>query len=47
MLMISVIADSINDKLFDMFDDTVLEFESEIPNVIEDYLEELKGLIKP
>lgn len=47
MLMISVIADSINDKLFDMFDDTVLEFESDVPNVIEDYLEELKGLIKP
>ena len=30
-----------------MFDDTVLEFESDIPNIIRDYLEELKGLIKP
>lgn len=44
--MLSVLADSINEKLFDMFGDIVIIFEGDSPEVIEDYIEELKGIIK-
>ena len=43
--MPSLLADSINEKLFDIFSDTVVEFEGDTPVIIEDYLEELKGKI--
>ena len=43
--MLSVAADSINEKLFDMFGDTVIIFEDDVPVVIEDYADELKGMI--
>jgi len=43
--MVSVIIDSINEKLFDMFLDNVLEFEGDSPAPVEDYTEDLKGLI--
>ena len=43
--MPSLLADGINEKLFDIFSDTVVEFEGDIPVIIEDYLEELKGKI--
>lgn len=43
--MLSVAADSINEKLFDMFGDTVIMFEGDTPFVIEDYAEDLKGMI--
>lgn len=45
-IMLSVIADKVNEKLFDNFGDTVIEFEGETPLLIEDYREELKGMIK-
>lgn len=45
-MMLSVIADSINEKLFDIFGDTVITFEGDSPELIEDYIEELKGIIK-
>ena len=44
-LMLSVIADSVNEKLFDIFGDTVIEFSGDDPAVIEDYADELKGMI--
>ena len=44
-LMMSMLADSINEKLFDMFGDTVLEID-DIPVVIEDYAEELKEVVR-
>ena len=40
-------ADSINEKLYDAFADTVLTFDGDTPVVIEDYEEELKGMILP
>ena len=43
--MLSVIADAVNEKLFDAFADTVIVFEGDTPVLIEDYTEELKGLI--
>lgn len=44
-LMLSVLIDSINEKLFDMFCDTVLIFEDDEPELIEDYESELKEMI--
>ncbi|MGN0690976.1 MAG: TerB N-terminal domain-containing protein [Oscillospiraceae bacterium] len=44
-LMVSVLCDSINEKLFDMFGDTVIEYIGDEPSVIEDYEEELKGIV--
>lgn len=41
-MMPSILADSINDKLFDRFSDTVLFYDGDVPVIIEDYLEELK-----
>lgn len=45
--MLSVVTDSVNDKLFDTFGDTVIDFSADEPTLVEDYEEELKGLIKP
>lgn len=45
-LMLSVAVDSINEKLFDEFGDTVIVFEGDVPIILEDYLDELKGMIK-
>lgn len=42
--MISILADSINDKLFDIFGDTVIDFSGELPVLIEDYTDELKTM---
>ncbi len=43
-LFSDVLCDSINEKLFDRFDDTVLTL-GESPEVIEDYIEELKEMV--
>lgn len=43
--MLSVLADSINEKLFDMFGDTVIEFDGDNPVLIEDYTDDLKGIV--
>lgn len=44
---LSVLIDNINEKMFDSFGDTVLDFYADEPEFIEDYIEELKGMIKP
>ena len=44
-LMISVLVDSINAKLFDRFGDTPIVCEDDNPKLLEDYLDELKGII--
>ncbi len=43
--LLSVVAESINEKLYDDFADTVIIFEGETPVLVEDYIEELKGMI--
>ncbi len=43
---LSVLTDGVNDKLFDLFQDTVLTGQ-EPPRVLEDYVDELKELIQP
>ena len=45
--MPSILADSINEKLYDTFADTVIGFEGDTPMIIKDYEEELKGMILP
>lgn len=42
--MLSVLVDSINEKLYDTFMDSVLD---DTPELIEDYIEELKEMVKP
>lgn len=44
-VMPSVIVDSVNDKLFDEFGDTVLEMQDGKPVVIEDYKEDVKRIL--
>ncbi len=44
-LMPSVLADSINEKLFDVFADTVLDCAGDAYGVIEDYQDELKEML--
>lgn len=43
--MLSVVADSINEKCFDRFGDTVLAADGETPEVLEDYEDELKEML--
>lgn len=43
-LLLSVLADGINDKLYDCFQDTVLDGET---HLVEDYIEDLKGMVGP
>lgn len=43
-LMLSVLVDAINEKLYDRFGDSVLD---ETPQVLEDYTDELKEMIRP
>ena len=45
--MISVLTDEINDNLYDTFGDTVLDIdENGNPVPVEDYIEELKGMLE-
>ena len=45
--MLSVLADEINENLYDTFGDTVIEMEDdETPVLIEDYAEDLKGMLE-
>lgn len=43
---LSILCDSINEKLFESFCDNVIDFQGEDPYVIEDYEEELEEMLK-
>ena len=43
-LMLSVFADSINEKAYDILGDTILEIEDGIPALVSDYLEDVKQM---
>ena len=45
-IMLSVLTDGINEKLYEEFADTVMEYDGDRPVIVEDYLEELKGIVK-
>lgn len=44
-LMASVLAEAVNEQLYDEFADTVIEFDGNTPILVEDYLDDLKGMI--
>ena len=44
-IILSVIIDGINEKLFDEFQDTVILSDGDIPVIVEDYIENLKGFV--
>lgn len=44
-IMLSVAAEEINETLFDDFGDTVIDFDGDVPIIIEDYENELKGML--
>lgn len=41
---ISLLCDNINEKLYDIFYDTVIDFDGDVPRIIEDYAEELRKM---
>lgn len=43
---LSMLCDEINEKYFDDFGDTVIDFDGDTPYIIPDYAEELRGLLK-
>ncbi len=43
----SVLIDAINDAFFDEFGDTVIIYEGDAPVLLDDYTDELKGMVKP
>ncbi|MCC8104373.1 MAG: TerB N-terminal domain-containing protein [Clostridiales bacterium] len=43
--MASILAESVNEKLYDTFADTVIDFDGDTPVIVEDYLDDLKGMI--
>ena len=43
----SVVADSINEKLFDLVGDAVIEFDGDEPLLIEDYLDDIREALQP
>ncbi len=44
-LMASVVAEGVNEALFDTFADTVIEFEGDVPTLVEDYRQDVEGLL--
>ena len=42
-----MLVDSINEKLFDLVGDTVLEFGGAGPTLVEDYEQDLRGYLQP
>jgi len=45
-LMLSVVVDSINEKLFDYFADTAIVFDGDMPQILADYIEEITEILK-
>lgn len=43
-LMLSVLTDAVNEKLYDFFSDSVLE---DGPQIVEDYIQDLKEMVRP
>ena len=44
--MLSVLTDSINEKLYDIFSDTVLTLDDR-PEPVKDYMDDLKEMVRP
>ena len=44
-MRVSLICESINEKFLDAIGDNIIEFDGDVPHIIEDYLEDVKGVI--
>ncbi len=44
-LMLSIVAEAVNERLYDEFADNVIEFDGDTPVIVEDYRDDLKGMI--
>ena len=44
---VSVVADSINEKFFDLVGDAVIDFDNDEPYLIEDYLDDIREVLNP
>ncbi len=44
---VSVVADSINEKLYDLVGDAVIDFDGDEPVLVEDYLDDIKEVLAP
>ena len=44
---VSVVADSINEKFFDLVGDAVIDFDGDEPYLIEDYLDDIREVLNP
>ena len=42
--MPSILADSVNEKMFDLFSDNIIDFSEDIPHIFEDYIDDLKKM---
>ena len=45
-IMLSVLVDAINEALYEQLSDTAIEFEGDVPKIIEDYMDDLKAIIQ-
>ena len=43
---LSMICDEINERFYEEFCDTVIDFDNETPYVLPDYAEELRGMLE-
>lgn len=44
---VEMLADSANEKLFDLLQDSAIEFDDQGPHLVEDYIEDLRGILEP
>jgi hypothetical protein len=44
---VSVVADNINEKLYDLVGDAVIDFDGDEPVLVEDYLDDIKEVLAP
>ncbi len=44
-MKVSLLCDSINEKLYELIGDTAIEFEGDMPAVVEDYIDDVKGAL--
>ena len=44
-MRLSILCDSINEKLYEMLGDTVIEFDGDRPLIVEDYIDDVKGVL--
>lgn len=45
-IMLSVLVDAINEALYEQLSDTAIEFEGDVPKIIEDYIDDLKAIVQ-